>query len=385
MAHGNNLGVSMGRQANHMANPAASSQEHPIAAAKSRPAPASIFEALVPALIQRGHSLQALCFFFALTVELLLDSIERCGLPTPSDRPYRTYCRASAWTPEQIQQLMICWPTGAYATVIAQRIGRSAGSVRYKAKWLGLPARPRASLRREISEASLLPLMPSAAITAIENDLADTERAAAAPPPAPSPDDAAPAADQTAQRLAEAAAEVLAEQAPEPVAAQAVESVSASEPVDAAHSLPAETSEPAELRPAPDAVPAAPVKPKRRKILHSRDLDKRLGDLWLRGVASDSIGADLGRNGHLVECRARTLGLPGRHFSRGKLKMSCDLNEPHIEPFRSQRWQFSSCMLSGEPLWRTANGPRISKAAKQTKDYQDKVASLDEAEYPVDD
>jgi hypothetical protein len=42
-------------------------------------------------------------------------------------------------------------------------------------------------------------------------------------------------------------------------------------------------------------------------------------------------------------------------------------------------------MLSDRPLWRTANGPRISKAAKQTKEYQDKVASLDEAEYPVDD
>ena len=384
MAQGNNLGASMGQQPNHMANPAASSHEHPIAAAKSRPAPASIFEALVPALIQRGHSLQALCFFFALTVELFLDSIERCGLPTPSDRPYRTYCRAGAWTPEQIQQLMICWPTGAYATVIAQRIGRSAGSVRYKAKWLGLPARPRSSLRREISEASLLPLIPSAAVAAIENDPADIECAAAVASPPPSDPDPV---EEAAQRSADAAAQVLIEQHEADVAIAAV-AFPAQEAADTVLSLAAETaeaSEAAEIRPVPASVPAAPAKQKRRKIEYTREQDKTLGELWLRLVASKSIGAEIGLDEQTVMCRAYVLGLPGRHFSRGNLKMDCDLNEPHVEPFRSQGWKFASCMTAGTPIWRTANGPRISRAAKKTKEYQDKVASVDEAECSADD
>ena len=355
-----------------MTNPAVISQQ--------QTAEASIFAALVPAIIGRGHGLRDLCFFFAMQAELLLDAIVRCGLPTPPDRPYRTYCRAGAWTPEQIRQLMICWPTGAYATVIAQRIGRSAGSVRYKAKWLGLPARPRSSLRREISEASLLPLMPAAAISNIERDPADTECATM---PAAAPNDPGPTTEEAAQRPADAAA-------PAPVAIQAVETVPVSEPGEMAHSraieTTAETSEPAEIRPAPASVPAAPAKPKRRKIARSREQDKLLGDLWLRGVSSNAISSELGLDDfRLVEWRAYVLELPGRHFIRGRLRMSCDLNEPHIEPFRSQKWKFASCMVNGTPMWQTANGPRISKAAKQTKVYQDKVGSVDEAESPIDD
>jgi len=65
--------------------------------------------------------------------------------------------------------------------------------------------------------------------------------------------------------------------------------------------------------------------------------------------------------------------------------MSCDLNEPYIDPFRSQGWKFSTCMMGGKPMWQTANGPRISKATKKTKAYQDKVGSLDEAGCSVDD
>lgn len=38
------------------------------------------------------------------------------------------------------------WDTNLYATSIGEKIGRSAASVRYKAKWLGLAARDRSKL-----------------------------------------------------------------------------------------------------------------------------------------------------------------------------------------------------------------------------------------------
>jgi len=356
-----------------MTNKAVVSQQQPPAA--------STFAALVPAIIGRGHGLRALCFFFAISAELLLDTIVRCGLPTPPDRPYRIYCRASAWTPDQIQQLMTFWPTGAYATVIAERIGRSPTSVRYKAKWLGLPARPRSSLRREISEASLLRLMPAAAIgpiSTIEHELADTAVAA----PSPTPDDPAPATAETACSNC-ASGPVPCSMAPdlalEPADIQAVESFPASVPHDTAQGLAVNTagSETADIRPSP-----ASVRQKKRGrcvIQHTEESDRLIGDHWLRGVDLEITARMLGLTKRQIECRGGYLGLAGRHFIRGRLKKSFDPNEPHIEPFRSQRWFFWRCLESGRPMWTWANGPRISSATKKTKTYQNKVNSIDEA------
>ena len=390
-----------------MTNKAVVSQQQPPAA--------STFAALVPAIIGRGHGLRALCFFFAISAELLLDTIVRCGLPTPPDRPYRIYCRASAWTPDQIQQLMTFWPTGAYATVIAERIGRSPTSVRYKAKWLGLPARPRSSLRREISEASLLRLMPAAAIgpiSTIEHELADTAVAA----PSPTPDDPAPAIAETACCLAEpldiqpvesavaapsptpddpapataetacsncASGPVPCSMAPdlalEPADIQAVESFPASVPHDTAQGLAVNTagSETADIRPSPASV--RQEKRGRCVIQHTEESDRLIGDHWLRGVDLEITARMLGLTKRQIECRGGYLGLSGRHFIRGRLKKSFDPNEPHIEPFRSQRWFFWRCLESGRPMWTWANGPRISSATKKTKTYQNKVNSIDEA------
>ena len=47
-----------------------------------------------------------------------------------------------------MQMLLLLWPTNLFTTCIGERLGRSPGSIRYKAKSLGLPTRDRAVLTR---------------------------------------------------------------------------------------------------------------------------------------------------------------------------------------------------------------------------------------------
>lgn len=110
-------------------------------------------------IIAAGHGLSAICFLFGVTPDWLLGQVDALGLATPSDRPLRKAAGSNLWTPEQVQQLVQLWPTNLYASYIAQRIGRTPASVRYKAKWLGLARRERASLVRAVPEQQL-PLFP---------------------------------------------------------------------------------------------------------------------------------------------------------------------------------------------------------------------------------
>ncbi len=112
------------------------------------PAPSTAFETFAAALIAKGHGLAALSHIFSASSDRVLAEIVRLGLPTLHDRPFRVSSRADGWTAGQMQQLVLLWSSGLFATCIAGRVGRSAGSIRYKARWLGLPVRERSTLRR---------------------------------------------------------------------------------------------------------------------------------------------------------------------------------------------------------------------------------------------
>ena len=104
----------------------------------------------LPSLVAARLSRATIAFCLGVSVTWVLDQVAAQGLPTPSDRPMRRSSSGNAWTVHQIQQLVLLWPTNLYATCIGERIGRTPASVRYKAKWLGLPARDRSKLRRSI-------------------------------------------------------------------------------------------------------------------------------------------------------------------------------------------------------------------------------------------
>lgn len=122
----------------------------------------SALELALGGIIAAGHGLSAICFLFGVTPEWLLGQVVALSLPTPPDKPLRKAAGRNPWTPAQVQQLVQLWPTNLFATCIAQRIGRTPASVRYKAKWLGLAGRKRASLARTAPEQLLLPLLPPA-------------------------------------------------------------------------------------------------------------------------------------------------------------------------------------------------------------------------------
>lgn len=120
-------------------------------------------------IIAAGHGLSTLCFLFGVTTGWVLAQVTALGLPTPADRPLRKAAGRNGWTPEQVQLLVQLWPTNLYATCIADRIGRSPASIRYKAKWLGLARRDRASLVRVVPEQAVLPLLPPAPPASVQH------------------------------------------------------------------------------------------------------------------------------------------------------------------------------------------------------------------------
>lgn len=103
----------------------------------------------LPRLVAAGHSLAVIAFCLGFKAEWVMEQVVALGLPTPSGQPVRRSGSKTPWTPIEMQQLIALWNTNLYATCIGLRIGRSAASIRYKAKWLGLAARERSSLLSE--------------------------------------------------------------------------------------------------------------------------------------------------------------------------------------------------------------------------------------------
>ena len=248
------------------------------------------------AVIAAGHGLSAMCLLFGVTPEWLVAQAVALGLPTPADRPLRRATGRNPWTPEQVQQLVRLWPSNLFATCIAERIGRTPASVRYKARWLGLASRERASLVRAVPEQLLLPLLPP--------------------------------------------------------------------------------------------VPPAPVQHRggRKKLALRFGQDreytveefKETGLRWLAGQHSNGIAHDLDRRPKQVSNLADRLELPPRHCSRNQLTMDYDPKR-RLEAFAQQQFVLRQCLSGGNWFWTTKNGPRISKATRNSKAWKDKMGGIDDA------
>lgn len=128
--------------------------------AKHRPdGPLSACEILLPSLVAHGFCVPALCELLFLEENELRSMLARHGLAATGTRVLRKSTAPGAWTLLQMQWLLVFWSTNLFATCIAERLGRSAGSVRYKARALGLPVRDRAALTRTAPE-SMPALLP---------------------------------------------------------------------------------------------------------------------------------------------------------------------------------------------------------------------------------
>ena len=100
-------------------------------------------------LIAKGHGRDACAAFLGLTDAALMGRVVALGLPTAGDRALRLGTGAKAWSLPDIRRLVDLWCGNLPGSRIAGLLGRSAGGVYAKARWLGLFKRPRAALLRD--------------------------------------------------------------------------------------------------------------------------------------------------------------------------------------------------------------------------------------------
>lgn len=107
---------------------------------------ASVCEVLFRHVALAGFDVTALCSMFEIRAIEVPALLAANGLDSAGTRKLRFLSTPTAWTPLQVQHLLMHWHCQLTVEAIATRLGRSAASVRYKARSLGLPIRDRKTL-----------------------------------------------------------------------------------------------------------------------------------------------------------------------------------------------------------------------------------------------
>lgn len=105
-------------------------------------------------MVAAGQGIEAITTFLGLSRDLLQECLVRLGLRTPHDRPLRKP-GPRGWSAIDTMCLITWRVAGIHPETIGLRLRRSPGSVRAKARRLGIPAAERRSLRR-LDPASLI-------------------------------------------------------------------------------------------------------------------------------------------------------------------------------------------------------------------------------------
>ena len=94
-------------------------------------------------MVEKGHTPDAIASFLGMLTIDLVSRLYRLDLHIPHNGSVRRKVRKnnarSAWQLAEIRQLIELREQNVSSVVIADKLGRSVGSVRYKARWLGLP------------------------------------------------------------------------------------------------------------------------------------------------------------------------------------------------------------------------------------------------------
>ena len=110
-------------------------------------------------MMEKGHTPDAIASFLKMLTIDLVSCLYRLDLHIPHNGSVRRKVRKnnarSAWQLAEIRQLVELREQNVSSVVIADKLCRSVGSVRYKARWLGLPKLSRGK------HAAVLPLFPN--------------------------------------------------------------------------------------------------------------------------------------------------------------------------------------------------------------------------------
>ena len=102
-------------------------------------------------LVRKGHGLEAICAFLGLMQIDLLARVYALALTTPHNGSVRRKNGIrNAWQLGEIRQLIELWEQNLSSASISAKLGRSASSIRSKARWLGLWRRRNCDLITDI-------------------------------------------------------------------------------------------------------------------------------------------------------------------------------------------------------------------------------------------
>lgn len=105
------------------------------------------FDRVLTGMVGAGQGIEAICLYLGLSLAALEDSLVRLGLRTPNDRKLRKP-GPRGWPVLDAMRLIAWRVAGIHPESIGERLGRSPGAVRAKARRLGIPTPDRKTLRR---------------------------------------------------------------------------------------------------------------------------------------------------------------------------------------------------------------------------------------------
>jgi hypothetical protein len=143
----------------------------------------SALDCVLAGMVARGLGIAAICLYLDLSQAALLDRVVELDLPTPHDRPLRKPGGRNPWSLADTRQLIAWWLEGIHPDSIGERLGRSPGGVRSKARRLGLPRRDRRALVRLAPAVTAVPAPPGTrvSVTAAQRGIVAQPSASPAP------------------------------------------------------------------------------------------------------------------------------------------------------------------------------------------------------------
>jgi hypothetical protein len=307
----------------------------------------SAIDCVLAGMVVRGLGIEAICLYLELTQAAMLERVVALGLPTPHDRPLRKPGGRNPWSLLETRRLISWWLDGIHVDNIGERLSRSPGGVRSKARRLGLPRRDRKALVR------LVPLVPASSAPT------GSPAAASAVQPASSSD----LAPSEQLRLP---ANVL----PPPTSSSAVQARSSSPSARALRDpFEADQKRDRGMHDLLTAPHAAKQKPGEQKWTMG-ELDELARRAWANQHWK-AIARDLNRTLGSVRSQLSRLQLP-RH-DRTKLvdKYAPDVVEQNI---RAAGYVRRICQITKRPFWahRTTGNRYHSREGMRSREYQDR-------------
>jgi hypothetical protein len=317
----------------------------------------STFDRVLCGMVRVGLVQEAICRFLLLTIETLSFHLVRLDLPTPSERAMRKPSGKRPWTDDEVRLLIKLWTAGLRTNEIAERLERSAGSVRSKARRLGLYRRSRRDLIKAMpaTEQAADTTAPPAPVEIVAEVIPDASPGL----PALSPN--------TATSVGPVApVEEFAAPIPSGIVAAPTSGFGTQIPaVSGTVSVPSDL-EPSARKATKSAGTTITRQPSRR-IVWTDKLSEEVARRWFAHQHHRGIAEDLGLTEAQVRSHATALSLPRRE--RKKLVPDYVEGRPYDRTLEVSMVK-RRCNFDHRLFWGTKNGPHTSPRARKTERYK---------------